>query len=162
MNGKVVAICCYMLLYVAIFMCMYMYVCMCGYVWMRDVRPGVPAGVPWAPALCAWNLRGRRGTWGSARDLCEGEHCHLYDQALHHHAFGCFCCCRVLFTCFHMLVFLSFALKAGKMTSLCLCLLQSDQELTAKLAGFFVAALNGRLQFDFCVIFVSSNYSKLL
>ena len=31
--------------------------------------PLASPGVPWAPALCAWILRGRRGTWCPARGL---------------------------------------------------------------------------------------------
>ena len=34
-----------------------------------DVRSGVVRCRAWAPGLCAWNLRGRRGTSGSPRGV---------------------------------------------------------------------------------------------
>ena len=36
--------------------------------------PWRPSGVPWSPPLCRWLLRGRRGTWCTAKgsDVCPG------------------------------------------------------------------------------------------
>ena len=55
-----------------------------------DVRPGVP----WSPLLCRWLLRGRRGTWCSARGRMYAlaslhslthSHSHSLTWLTHHH-----------------------------------------------------------------------------